>query len=238
MIAILLGPPGAGKGTQGARITAQCGVPKISTGEIFRDLAASGTPLGLEAKSYWSAGKLVPDEIVVALVKERIEAPDCTIGFLLDGFPRTVRQAEILGELLTSMGCKLDGVINFAVRPEELVRRLSGRRTCANCGATYHVTALPPKRDEICDHCGQGLVQRTDDTPDSIRTRLEEYEAKTAPLLAYYNERGLLHDVEAGRSPDEVFDSLQPILMRMSCGDRSGSTSQQLPLAPQAVLGH
>ena len=235
MIAILLGPPGAGKGTQGARITAQCGVPKISTGEIFRDLAAAGTPLGLEAKNYWSAGKLVPDEIVVALVKERIEVPDCANGFLLDGFPRTVRQAEILGELLTSMGCKLDGVINFAVEPEELVRRLSGRRTCANCGATYHVTALPPKRDEICDHCGQGLVQRTDDTPESIRTRLEEYGAKTAPLLAYYNERGLLHNVEAGRSPDEIFDSLQPILARMSCSEESGCVAVRTGLGHQSA---
>ena len=218
MIAVLLGPPGAGKGTQGRKITALCGVPKISTGEIFRDLAAAGTPLGLEARSYWSSGKLVPDEIVVGLVKERIEAPDCASGFLLDGFPRTVRQAEILGELLKEKGCRLDGAINFAVGADELVRRLSGRRTCANCGATYHLTALPPKRANICDHCGQGLVQRTDDTPESILTRLEEHSAKTAPLLAYYENRGLLHDVAANDSPDAIFARLTPILKNLACG--------------------
>lgn len=221
MIAILLGPPGAGKGTQGAKITALCGVPKISTGEIFRDLAASGTVLGLKAKGYWSTGILVPDEIVVGLVKERIEAPDCKDGFLLDGFPRTVRQAEILGELLAEKGCKLDGVINFAVDAEELVRRLSGRRTCANCGATYHVTALPPKQDNVCDHCGEPLTKRTDDSPESILTRLAEYSAKTAPLLAYYQGRGLLNDIPSDRTPPEIFASLQPVLAGMGCGGRA-----------------
>ena len=225
MIAILLGPPGAGTGTQGQKITAQCGVPKISTGEIFRDLAAAGTPLGLEAKGYWQAGKLVPDEIVVGLVKERIEAADCSEGFLLDGFPRTVRQAETLGSLLNELGRKLDGVINFSVGPEELIRRLSGRRTCTHCGATYHLTALPPKRDNICDHCGEGLVQRTDDTPDSIRMRLSEYTTKTAPLLAYYEGRGLLFTVEAGHSPDEIFSDLQPILRRLRCGEAGAVTA-------------
>jgi adenylate kinase len=222
MIAILLGPPGAGKGTQGKRITARCGVPKISTGEIFRDLAAAGTPLGLEARGYWSAGRLVPDEIVVGLVKERIDAPDCADGFLLDGFPRTVQQAQILDQLLQSTGRKLDGVIDFDVQPEELIRRLSGRRSCTHCGATYHVTALPPKRDNICDHCEHGLVQRTDDTPDSIRVRLEEYSVKTAPLLAYYEERGQLYVVESDRTPDEIFRSLEPILERLRCSPAAG----------------
>jgi adenylate kinase len=222
MIAILLGPPGAGKGTQGRKITAQCGVPKISTGEIFRDLAAAGTPLGLEAKNYWQAGKLVPDEIVVGLVRERIEEPDCSEGFLLDGFPRTVRQAEILGDLLKEMGCSLDGVINFSVEADELIRRLSGRRTCTHCGATYHLTALPPERDNICDHCGEPLGQRSDDSPESIRMRLAEYSAKTAPLLAYYQERGLLHTVEAGHTPEEIFSDLQPILRGMKCTEESG----------------
>lgn len=218
MILILLGPPGAGKGTQGVRIVKECGVPKISTGEIFRDLAAAGTPAGLEAKSYWSQGKLVPDETVVELVKQRIECDDCEKGFLLDGFPRTVAQADILGSLLKETGRKLDGVLNFDVSDEGLIRRLSGRRTCGNCGATYHVTALPPREENKCDHCGCPLVQRSDDNPDSIRTRLVEYANKTAPLLAYYEERGLLHTVDSNADPDTIFASMKTLLQELGCG--------------------
>jgi adenylate kinase len=223
MILILLGPPGAGKGTQGARIIERCNVPKISTGEIFRDLAASGTPLGLEARKYWSQGKLVPDEIVVGLVKERITQKDCDKGFILDGFPRTVKQADTLGKLLRQCGRDLDGVLNFAVDTEELVRRLSGRRSCANCGATYHVTALPPKQEGVCDHCGCPLTQRADDSPDSIRIRLQEYEKKTAPLLAYYGERGLLNTVDSNYPPDVIFASLEGVLHALGCGHQGTS---------------
>jgi len=212
VILVLLGAPGAGKGTQGVRLAEKHGIPKISTGEIFRDLAAAGTPLGLQAKSYWSQGQLVPDEIVVGLVKERIAAPDCERGFLLDGFPRTVHQADKLGDLLQEMGRKLDGVLDFAVDEAALISRLAGRRTCPNCTATYHLTAVPPRRDNICDHCGHTLIQRADDTPESIRTRLREYAVKTAPLLAYYRERGLLHTIDANAEPDVVFHRVEAVV--------------------------
>ena len=218
MILILLGPPGAGKGTQGARIMQTLSVPKISTGEIFRDLAAAGSALGLQAKSFWSQGKLVPDEIVVELVKERIEAPDCANGFLLDGFPRTVNQAETLDALLSQSGRMVDGVLDFNVDADELLRRLSGRRTCGNCGATYHLTSLPPKRDSLCDHCNQPLVQRDDDNPDSIRTRVKEYESKTAQLLAYYRGRGLLHTVMANSDPETIYAGVEDALREVDGG--------------------
>ena len=218
MLLILLGPPGSGKGTQGARIIEKYRVPKISTGEIFRDLAAKGTELGLEAKKYWSAGKLVPDDVVVGLIRERISGDDCKGGFILDGFPRTVQQADILGQLLAECGDFLDAVLDFDVNEEELVRRLSGRRTCSQCGATYHVTSLPPKREGVCDHCGHSLAQRADDTPDSIRIRLGEYRAKTAPLLNYYRNRGLLHSIDGNSDPDSVFDSVESALQGICNG--------------------
>jgi len=218
MIIVMFGPPGAGKGTQGARIVQWLGIPKISTGEMFRDLAAAGTPLGLEARNYWSAGQLVPDEIVVGLVKERIAAPDCRSGFILDGFPRTVTQAETLDGMLAGQGSALDVVLNFEVDKQELVRRLSGRRTCPNCGATYHVDALPPQRENLCDHCGHTLARRADDSPESIITRLEEYRGKTAPLLAYYEQRGLLRTIEANDDPDSVFGRVRQVLEEVGRG--------------------
>src|ERR1041385_8306965 len=170
MILVLLGPPGAGKGTQGARIVEKYRIPKISTGEIFRDLAAAGTPLGLKAKEYWSAGMLVPDEIVVGLLNDRISSDDCSSGFILDGFPRTIQQADTLEELLSAKGKRLTNVLDFEVDDEALIARLSGRRVCGHCGATYHLATLPPKVDNICDHCGYELAQRADDSPESIRT--------------------------------------------------------------------
>ncbi len=215
MILILLGPPGAGKGTQGARIVEEYGIPKISTGEIFRDLAAAGKPLGLKAREYWSHGKLVPDEIVVGLIRERIAAEDCNRGFILDGFPRTISQADTLNGLLADCGYRLDAALNFEVDTEELVRRLSGRRVCTNCSATYHVTALPPRQDDICDHCGHVLVQRSDDMPDAIRTRLVEYAAKTAPLLDYYQERGLLRNIDSNAEPAEVYVRVKAALAEL-----------------------
>ena len=209
MIFILFGPPGAGKGTQGARIAEELGIPSISTGAIFREMAAAGTELGEKVKGYMSRGELVPDEVVVALVRERIIKPDCANGFLLDGFPRTIPQADILGATMQEMGLKIDGVLDFEVEDEELVRRLSGRRTCPDCGATYHVVAVPPTVEGVCDACGGKLTQRTDDMPDSIRTRLREYQAKTAPLLAYYQEKGLLREVDASPDPDTIFEAVR-----------------------------
>jgi adenylate kinase len=218
MILILLGAPGSGKGTQGARIIEKYRVPKISTGEIFRDLAAQGTPLGLEAKKYWSAGKLVPDEVVVGLIRERIANSDCDGGFILDGFPRTVRQADTLSDLLQQDGRTLDAALEFAVDEDELVRRLVGRRACANCGATYHVTSAPPRVPNVCDHCGHPLTKRADDSPDAIRTRLAEYRAKTAPLLDYYAERGLLNTIDANADPDTVFSRVEAVLQEVRHG--------------------
>ena len=219
MILILFGPPGAGKGTQGSRIVSTCGVPKISTGEIFRDLAASKTELGLKAKSYWSTGNLVPDDIVVGLVRERIAEPDCAGGFILDGFPRTVSQAETFACMLGSSGSRLDGVIEFEVKTEELVRRLSGRRTCDNCGATFHVVTMPAKVDGICDYCGSDLILRNDDNPESIRTRLREYSSKTEPVINYYAQQGLLHKVDADRLPDVVYNEVHELLNNMNCSE-------------------
>ncbi len=212
MVYVLFGPPGAGKGTQGARIAAQYGVPTISTGAIFRDNVSAGTPLGLVAKDYMSRGQLVPDEIVIQLVKDRIAEPDCAGGFLLDGFPRTINQAEILEVMLGEAGVKIDGVLDFEVEEEELVRRLSGRRTCGKCGATYHVVAVPPRQEGVCDQCGGQLEQRADDMPEAIRTRLREYQAKTAPVLAFYRERGLLREIDAGASPDAIFAKVEEVL--------------------------
>ena len=212
MIYILLGPPGAGKGTQGVRIADANGIPTISTGGIFRDMAAAGTPLGLQAKSYFSQGKLVPDEIVIGLVKERISLDDCKNGFLLDGFPRTIAQADALEKILAELGLKLDGALDFSVSDEELIRRLSGRRTCKSCGATYHIEFMPPKIMDICDNCGGSLIQRADDAPESIITRLAEYNNKTAPLISYYKERGFLKNVAADATPDEIYQRVLKII--------------------------
>jgi len=217
MIFVLLGAPGAGKGTQGSRIVSQFGIPKISTGEMFRDLAASGSDLGLQAKTFWSQGNLVPDDVVVRMVRERISEPDCKNGFLLDGFPRTVNQATVLDEMLLETGSKLDGALNFAVDAERLVKRLSGRRNCSNCGATYHLTAMPPRVDGVCDHCGGQLSRRSDDSPESIKVRLAVYEGKTAPLLEYYRQCGSLLEVDANRDPDLIFTDVKRILAAAGC---------------------
>lgn len=209
MIFILFGPPGAGKGTQGARIADALGIPNISTGAIFREMAAAGTPVGLAAKEYMSKGMLVPDEVVVELVKERIKADDCSNGFLLDGFPRTVNQATVLSAMLDGLCLILNGVLNFDVPEVELISRLSGRRFCPGCSATFHVVAVPPRVDGVCDRCGGGLVQRADDAPESVRTRLVEYSSKTEPVLNYYRERGLLINIDANASVDVIFGRVE-----------------------------
>ena len=201
---VLVGPPGAGKGTQARLIAANLAVPKISTGDIFRANVSQGTPLGKQAKEYMDAGDLVPDEITIGMVRDRLGEPDAARGFLLDGFPRTVPQAAQLDEILADMGTKLDVVLELVVDDDEVVRRLSGRRTCRNCGHIWHVDFDPPAKEGICDNCGGELFQRDDDQADTIRHRLEVYAEQTAPLIGYYAERGILVGIDATGPVDDI----------------------------------
>lgn len=205
MRVILLGPPGAGKGTQAQRLTQTLGIPQVSTGDILRAAVAAGTPLGREAKATMDQGALVPDGVVIGIIRERLAAPDCARGYILDGFPRTAAQAEALGETLQALGTPLTAVLSITVDPEELVRRLSGRRTCGNCGAAYHLETAPPRRAGLCDRCGGALLQREDDREETIRKRLAVYREQTAPLVAYYRGRGLLREVDGRGDIDDVF---------------------------------
>jgi len=209
---ILLGPPGAGKGTQAARIAEAYTIPHISTGDILRASVRAGTELGLEAKRYMDAGDLVPDELVMRMVGDRLREPDAAEGFLFDGFPRTVPQAEALQQLLVAHDAPLDAVLRLAVPRDEVISRLTGRRTCSNCGRIFHVVFDPPQVEGVCDECGGELVQRDDDTEEVARNRLDVYAAQTEPLEHFYWERGLLRDVEATGTPDEVFASATSIL--------------------------
>ncbi|HEY8414917.1 MAG TPA: adenylate kinase, partial [Thermaerobacter sp.] len=188
---IFLGPPGAGKGTQAARLAERAGVPQISTGDMLRAAVRAGTPLGLEAKRYMDAGQLVPDDVTIAIVRERLAQDDCRRGFLLDGFPRTVPQAEGLAAALEELGVGLDGVLYFDVPDEVVVERLSGRRVCPECQATYHVRFDPPREAGRCDRCGAALVQRHDDREETVRERLAVYRRQTEPLVDYYHRAGL-----------------------------------------------
>ncbi len=208
MILILLGAPGAGKGTQAKLLQEKLKIPQISTGDMLRAAKQAKTPLGLEAESYMNAGKLVPDEVVIGLIRERLKNPDTAQGFILDGFPRTVAQAEALSQVLGELGRKLDVVLNLEVPEQELVERLTGRRTCPNCGAGYHLKFSPPKHDEICDRCGTALIQREDDREDTIRHRLKVYNDQTAPLVKYYEKTGQLKPRAGIGSTDEVFQRL------------------------------
>ena len=203
---VLVGPPGAGKGTQAEFISAHLGVPKISTGDIFRANVSQGTSLGLEAKKFMDAGDLVPDEITVGMVRDRLAEDDATKGFLLDGFPRNVPQAKTLDDLLLSAGTPLDVVLELVVDDDEVVRRLSGRRTCRNCGHIWHLDFDPPTTEGVCDSCGGELFQRDDDKPETIRHRLEVYYEQTAPLVSYYAEEGLLIGIDAMGPVDDVTD--------------------------------
>ena len=205
MRAVLLGPPGAGKGTQAIRLVEKYGVPQISTGDIFRANIKAGTELGKKAQEYTNSGRLVPDELVVDLVKDRLMQDDCKNGYLLDGFPRTIFQAEELDKFLAEQGQKLDAVINFEVGNEVLIGRLTGRRICKNCGAGCHVTFSPPKVEGVCDKCGGELEQRKDDTRETAENRLAVYEESTAPLIGYYKETGALKNFNADQHPDKVF---------------------------------
>jgi adenylate kinase len=208
MRVVFLGAPGVGKGTQADRIAAQYQAAKISTGDLLREAVRNQTTLGLEAKSYMDQGKLVPDAVVIGLVKEKLTESSCAKGFVLDGFPRTVPQAEALGVALASKGIALGRVVNFQVSREDIVRRLSGRRSCPKCQATFHVDFAPPKVDGVCDRCGEPLVQRSDDRREAIDMRLKVYDEQTAPLVRYYQERGLLFQLDGSGAVDVVFQHL------------------------------
>ena len=206
--AVLLGPPGAGKGTQAARIVEKYNIPHISTGDIFRKNIKEGTELGRKAQEYMNAGQLVPDELVCDLVKDRLQQDDCANGFLLDGFPRTIFQAETLDSFLNENGQKMDLVINLVVDKEELITRLTGRRVCKSCGASYHIVNIPPKQEGICDVCGGELIQRADDNLETVQNRINVYEDQTAPLIGYYKEAGCLKDFDGAKPLDEVFHAI------------------------------
>ena len=212
MIIVLFGPPGAGKGTQAERISREMGIPHIATGDMFREAVAKGTELGRKAQEYMRRGELVPDEIVNEMVRERISMPDCSKGFILDGYPRTVNQAKALDEMLAEMGRKVDVVLNLSVSDDEVVKRLSYRRICRRCGAIYHLINNPPRREGVCDRCGGELYQREDDREEVIRRRLRVYYEQTEPVLRYYAERGILRDIDGNGTVDEVWERVKKAL--------------------------
>ena len=212
MRVVFLGAPGVGKGTQAERVAAQYRLAKISTGDLLREAVRNQTALGIKAKSFMDQGQLVPDSVVIGLVREKLTDSSCANGFVLDGFPRTVPQAEELGKALASRSKALDLVVNFQVSREDVVRRLSGRRSCPKCQATFHVDFAKPKVDEVCDRCGDQLVQRSDDRRDAIETRLKVYDEQTSPLVRYYDERRLLSSVDASGLVDAVFQHLLKVL--------------------------
>ncbi|OUM95072.1 MAG: adenylate kinase [Thermobacillus sp. ZCTH02-B1] len=209
---LLMGPPGAGKGTQAERIVAKFGIPHISTGDAFRLAMKEGTPLGLKAKEYVDQGLLVPDDVTNGIVRERLQQDDCRNGFLLDGYPRTPAQAEALDGMLKESGRRIDHVISLVVDRGLLLKRLTGRRICRSCGATYHILFNPPKQEGTCDKCGGELYQRSDDTEEKVGTRLDEYLSKTEPLLRYYRDQGLLREVNGELEIDEVTAQITSIL--------------------------
>lgn len=205
---ILLGAPGAGKGTMAEKIKEKYNIPHISTGDIFRDNLKRETELGLRAKAYMEKGELVPDDLTCEIATTRLLDDDCKKGFFLDGFPRTVYQAEKLDEFLTAHDEKLDCVIQLVVDNDLLIKRLTGRRVCKACGATFHVVTIPSKEEGICDNCGGELIQRLDDTEETAVNRLKVYDEQTAPLVEYYKEKGLIVTIDGAGSPNEVFDSI------------------------------
>ena len=205
---ILLGPPGSGKGTQANLLQEKFNIPKISTGDILRAAVKDGTDLGQRAKRFMDKGELVPDEVVIGLIKERIAEPDCQGGYILDGFPRTIVQAEKLGETLTALDQDIDSVVDLEVDTEELLIRLTGRRTCKNCGTMFHLTSHPPKAEGICDECGGELYQRPDDNKETIVKRLEVYENETAPLKEFYRKQGKLKTIQGCGGMEKIFSEL------------------------------
>jgi len=205
---ILLGPPGAGKGTQAERIAKEFNIPHISTGDIFRANIKNETELGLKAKQYIDNGELVPDSVVVAIVEDRIKQDDTKNGFLLDGFPRTENQALALDEVLNELGISLDAVINIKVDSQVLVSRITGRRICKDCGATYHIEFNPPAEEGVCDLCGGELYQRSDDNEDTVQNRIDVYNKQTAPLIEYYSKQDLIKTIDGEQAIDKVFTDI------------------------------
>ncbi|HEX28506.1 TPA: adenylate kinase [Candidatus Poribacteria bacterium] len=209
---IFLGPPGVGKGTQAVKLSQKYGIPHISTGDALREAVARKTEIGLKAKSYMDKGTLVPDKVVIGIIRERLARDDCRSGFILDGFPRTVKQAEALDEILKAMGVELDAVLNVEAPDGVIIERLSGRRTCRSCGRVYHIIYVPPKREGVCDVCGGELYQRDDDKPEAIARRLQVYKEQTAPLIEYYEDRGKLRRIDGSKSVDDVFRQITGLL--------------------------
>ena len=208
----MLGAPGAGKGTQAQRIAEACGIPHISTGDIFRANIKAGTELGKKAKEYMDRGALVPDEVTIGMLLDRIHEKDCEKGYILDGFPRTIPQAENLSKALAEEGTRVDAAIDIEVPDENIVKRMGGRRACPKCGATYHVQFNPPKKEGICDVCGSSLVVREDDRPETVKNRLSVYHEQTEPLIAYYRKAGVLKTVDGTKDMDQVFEDIQALL--------------------------
>lgn len=209
---ILMGPPGAGKGTQAALLVKQFSIPHISTGDMFRAAVAEGTELGKQAKACMDSGKLVPDEVTIGIVRERLAKDDCKKGFILDGFPRTVEQADALKNILDELGLQLTRVLNIHVPAEDLIERAVGRRICKKCGATYHVKFNPTKKENVCDNCGGELYQRKDDNEATMKNRLAVYEASTKPLIDYYSKAGLYTEIDGRQPIDKVTNDLVSVL--------------------------
>ena len=209
---VMLGAPGAGKGTQANMIAEKYNIPHISTGDIFRANIKNGTELGKEAKGYMDKGQLVPDELTVKLLLDRVAQADCKNGYVLDGFPRTIPQAEVLDSELTKNGEKLDYAIDVDVPDENIIHRMGGRRACLKCGATYHVEYVPPKKEGICDVCGSELVLRDDDKPETVKNRLKVYHDQTQPLIEYYTKQNVLHSVDGTQDVNQVFSDITGML--------------------------
>lgn len=209
---IMLGAPGAGKGTQAQMIADKYGIPHISTGDIFRENVKKGTELGMEAKKYMDQGLLVPDELTVKILLDRVAQSDCKNGYVLDGFPRTIPQAEVLDKAITELGEKIDYAINVDVPDENIIRRMSGRRACLACGATYHIEHIPPKQEGICDKCGKELVQRDDDKEETVKNRLDVYHKQTQPLIDFYTKQGVLRTVDGTMDMKDVFTAITTLL--------------------------
>ena len=213
---LMMGPPGAGKGTQAARLVKKYNIPQISTGDMFRAAVKEGTPLGLKAKAYMDAGSLVPDEVTIGIVRERLAKDDCKGGFILDGFPRTVEQADALAKILDELGKKISCVLNISVPADYLVERAVGRRICRKCGATYHVKFHAPKAESVCDECGGELYQRADDNAETMTKRLAAYEASTRPLIDYYKRADVYVKIDGRQSIDKVTEDLERVLEEKS----------------------
>lgn len=205
---VMLGAPGAGKGTQAKKLVEKYSIPQVSTGDLLRAAVAAQTPLGVEAKGYMDSGELVPDSVVLGMVRERLSQDDCADGYILDGFPRNTAQAEELDRMLEPLGMQLDLALSVDVPFDDLMKRLTGRRTCSGCGQMYNKYYSPPKQEGVCDKCGADLYQRDDDQEDTIRKRLEVYEEQTAPLIDYYRQKGILKSVSGTGNIDEIFDKV------------------------------